>query len=178
MTLHFQIRREDSLALSLQYHKLSPTCRKARLRSRLMLPVMMLVVWCFTTNASGFAWTSTLIYIGGSLLWFFLYPARFDKNVAKYTERVMDEAGHDKCLGPCELTLAEDGLHSKSNTGQGVHLWSAVDRVMMTDAYLFIYLTGSSGFPIKISDVGTDAAKAAYEFALRHATHLNQDRKT
>lgn len=177
MTLHFQMRREDSLAFSLQYQKLSPTYRKSRLRSRLMLPVMMLVLWIFTTNASGFDWTSTLIYSGGSLLWFFLYPARFDKNVAKYTERVMDEGGHEKCLGPCELTLAEDGLHSKSSTGHGVHLWSAVDRVMLTDAYLFIYLTGSSGFPIQTSDVGMDAAKAAYEFALRHATHLNSEQK-
>jgi hypothetical protein len=178
MTLHFHIRREDVLAFSRQYHEFSPTYRKTRLRARLMLPVMMLALWVFTTNSAGFEWTSTIIFFGGGLLWYFLYPLRFDKNVARYSERLLDEGGHGKCLGPCELTLADDGLHSKSSTGQGMHHWSAVDRVVMTDAYLFIFLTGSIGFPIKISDVGADVAKSAHDFSVLHATHLNHNSKS
>jgi len=168
MTLNFQTCREDVLAFNREYHETSPTYRRTRTRVRLMLPVLMLVLWVFTTSSSGFDWTSTVIFIGGGLLWFLLYPARFDKRVSKYVERVMEEGSHSKCLGPCELTLAEDGLHSKSVTGQSMYLWSSVDRAVMTDAYLFIFLAGPVGYPIPISDVGADAAKAAYYFVLNH----------
>jgi len=49
-----------------------------------------------------------------------------------------------------------------------LNFWSSVDRARMTDAYLFIFLTGPIGYPVPITDVGEDAAKAAYDFAVSH----------
>ena len=170
MTLNFQIRREDVLAFTREYNSGSPTYQGTRMRVRFMLPAIMLCFWLFKFATRGFEWTSTVIFLGVAALWYFLYPARFDHRVERYAEKTLDEASHSKSLGPCELTLSDSGLHSKSNTGESTFYWSAVDRVLLTDAYLFIFLTGPIGYPIPIADVGPDSAKAAYDYAISHKT--------
>ncbi|MEZ5385052.1 MAG: YcxB family protein [Prosthecobacter sp.] len=168
MTLNFQMRREDVLAFSREYHAASPTYQRTRTRVRFMLPVIMLCLWLFVLATSGFKWISTIIYLGVALLWFILYPARFDRRVQRYAEKTIDEPSYSKSLGPCELTLSEAGLHSKTNSGESTFYWSAVDRVLLTDSYCFIFLTGPIGYPIPIADVGLEAAKDAYDYALAH----------
>jgi hypothetical protein len=166
MTLNFQMRREDILAFTREFHAASPTFQRTRTRVRVVFPVVMLCFWLFTFATNGFDWIRTTLYLGFALLWYFLYPARFDRRIERYCEKTLDEASHSKSLGPCELTLSESGLHSKSNTGESTYYWSAVDRVVMTDTHLFIFLTGPIGYPIPIADVGPETARAAYDFAL------------
>lgn len=170
MTLNFQMRREDVLAFSQEYYAASPTYQRTRTRVRFMLPVLMLCLWLFTLTSGGIDWAVTIFYLGGALLWFFLYPARFDQRVQRYAEKTIDEEPYRKSLGPCELTLSDSGLHSKSNMGESSFYWSSVNRVKLTDSYLFIFLTGPIGYPIPIADVGQDTAKAAYDYALSHCT--------
>ncbi len=168
MTLHFQMRREDVLAFNREYHAASPTYQRMRTRVRFMLPLVMLCFWLFALATDGFNWVSTTLYLAVSVLWFFLFPARFDRRVQRYTEKFIDEGSFGRSLGPCELTLSESGLHSKSSMGESTFKWSSVDRVLLTDSYLFIFLTGPIGYPILLADVGQDAAKAAYDYALSH----------
>jgi hypothetical protein len=166
MTLNFQMRKEDVLAFNREYLAGSVTFQRTRKKVRYMLPVMMIFVWLFTLLISGFEWSSLIIFMVPAVLWYFLYPARYDRRVERYTARVLEEPAQSKNLGPCELTLSEDGLHSKSNTGESKYYWSAVDRVLLTEAYLFIFLTGPVGYPIPVADVGSVAAKSAYDYAV------------
>lgn len=133
-----------------------------------MLSVMMIILWIFTTSFSGFDWSRTGIYLGIGLLWFFLYPARFRRNVEKYCEKTIDEGTYAKNFGACELALSDAGLHSKFPSGESTFHWSSVDRTSLTDQYLFIFLNGPSGYPIPISDVGREAAVAAFEYVNSH----------
>jgi len=168
MTLHFQMRREDVLAFNREYHAASPTYQRMRTRVRLMLPLVLLCFSLYALATDGFNWVTTIFYLGVSVLWYFLYPALFDRRVQRYTEKFIDEGSFGRSLGPCELTLSESGLHSKSNMGESTFPWSSVDRVLLTDSYLFIFLTGPMGYPIPLADVGQDAAKATYDYALSH----------
>lgn len=166
MILNFQMRREDVLAFSREYHATSPTYQSTRTKVRFGLPVFMLCFWLYVLMTRGFVLSSTLIYLGTAVLWFIFYPARYDRRVQRYAEKAIDEESYKKSLGPCELTISESGLHSKSNLGESTFFWSAVDRVLLTDSYCFIFLNGPLGYPIPIADVGLDAAKAAYDFVL------------
>jgi hypothetical protein len=169
MTLRFQMGREDVLAFSRAYHAASPTYRRAKTRARLMLPIMMLILLTLTTNHSGFKVSNTVIFLGMGILWFILYPVLFNRNVEKYCEKTIDEGSHSKNFGLCELTLSESGLHDRSPNGESTFYWSAVDRVTLTDQYLFIFLNGPMGYPIPIADVGIEAARAALEYVNSHA---------
>ncbi len=164
MTLRFQMRREDVLAFTREYHAASPTFRRTQTRVRFMLPVLMAILWAFSTSRSGFEWTSTLIFLGGGFFWFLFYPARFVRNVERYCEKTIDEGSYSKNFGPCELTLNDSGLHSTAPSGESKFHWSAVDRCLLTDTYLFIFLNGPIGYPIPVADVGREAALAACEY--------------
>lgn len=164
MTLHFQMRREDVLAFTREYHSASPTFRRTQTRTRFMFPVIMAILWAFTTSRSGFEWTSTLIYLGMGFLWFVFYPARFVRNVERYCEKTIDEGSYSKNFGACELTLSDAGLHSTAPIGESKFGWSSVDRSLLTDKYLFIFLNGPIGYPIPVADVGRAAAVAAHEY--------------
>ncbi len=168
MTLRFQIRRENVLEFNRQYYAASPTYRRTRLKVRWMLPVMMILLWILTTSRSGLEWTSTLILLGVGLAWYCFYPARYDRNIQKYCEKTLDEGTFSKIYGECELTLSDSGLHSIAPMGESKFHWSSVDRTMLTETYLFIFLNGPIGYPIPIADIGRESAIAAYEFVNRH----------
>lgn len=168
MTLQYQMRREDVLAFTREYHAASPTFRRTQTRVRLMLPIIMVILLIIITTRSGFDWTAVVIFPSLGLLWFFLYPAQFARNVERYCEKAIDEGSYSKNFGPCELTLSNEGLYDKSPSGESRFHWSAVDRVLLTDNYLFIFLNGPIGYPIPIADVGNEAARAALEYVNSH----------
>lgn len=164
MTLRFHIGREDVLEFTRQYYAASPTYRRTRIRVRLMLPVIMIVLWGIATSRSGFEWTSTIIFLGVALLWFFLYPSRYDRSVQKYCEKTIDEGSYSKNFGECELSLSPSGLHSIAPSGESKFPWSSVDRTLLTETYLFMFLNGPIGYPVPIADIGRESTIAAYEF--------------
>lgn len=135
-----------------------------------MFPVIMVILWIITTSGSGFDGIRTAIYLGIALLWLLFYPARFTRNVERYCEKTIDEGTYGKNFGPCELTLSDAGLRSASPSGESTFYWSSVDRTLLTDSYLFIFLNGPIGYPIPISDVGREAAVAASEYINNHKT--------
>jgi len=168
MTLRFQMRREDALEFNRQYHAASPTLQRTRIRLRFMLPVILIALWGITTERSGFDWTHTIFFLGISLLWFFLYPARYNRSLDKYFAKIIDEGSYSKNFGAYELTLSHEGLHSIAPSGESKFNWSSVDRTLLTDAYLFIFLNGAMGYPISISDIGRDSARASFEYVNQH----------
>lgn len=125
---------------------------------------MMLIVWGYTTLKSGFDWIPTTIYLGGSLLWFFLYPFRYARSVERYSEKILDEGSGSKNFGSYELEFTESGIHSVGPSGSSTFKWEAVDRTSLTDSYLFIFLNGPIGYPIPIKDIGHDAAVKAVAY--------------
>jgi hypothetical protein len=168
MTLRFHMGREDVLEFSRQYHLASPTYQRTRMRVRWMLPTIMIGLWVLTTARSGFEWTSAVIFLAIGLLWFIFYPARYDRNVQKYCEKTVDEGSYHKNFGECELTLSDLGLHSVAPSGESKFHWASVDRILLTESYLFIFLNGPIGYPIPISEIGREPAFAAYEYATQH----------
>jgi hypothetical protein len=168
MTLRFQLRREDALEFNRQYHAASPTLQRTRIRLRFMLPVILIAFWGITTERSGFDWTHTIFFLGISLLWFFLYPAGYNRSLDKYVAKLIDEGSYRKNFGEYELTLTHEGLHSIAPSGESKFNWSSVDRTLLTDDYLFIFLNGAIGYPISISDIGSDSARAAFEYVNQH----------
>lgn len=57
--------------------------------------------------------------------------------------------------------------------------WPSVDKALLTETHLFIFLAGPIGYPIPIADVGQDDAQAACDYALRYplfiAPHFPMD---
>lgn len=168
MTLQFQLRREDALAFSKAYHASSPTYLRTRNRSRWMLPALMALLWIVLTWTSGFELFRTVVYALVSVVWFLFYPKRFDLNVQRYAEKTLAEPGFEKTLGDYTLTLSPEGIHSSYHLGAGLFRWEALDRAELTDDHLMLFLTGAQGFPIRISEIGREAAEQVMELVRQY----------
>ncbi|MCP5487793.1 MAG: YcxB family protein [Verrucomicrobia bacterium] len=164
MKLTFQIDEDDTLAFTEQFLRGSASHQSTRNRLKWSIPCIMLGLTLFVTLRDGFSITSLIIFGTIALFWFVLYPKRFDANIRKYAKKQMSESSYSNMFGKYDLEIDEMGLHSTSNTGSGTYKWKAVNRVELTDKYLFIYLSGPIGYPIRISEIGHELAQSAYNF--------------
>lgn len=162
MELKFTIAEPETIAFSEQYYKDSASHRRIRNRTRWILPVLLLPVFVLFTYQFGFSWTTLALFVAAAIAWSLIAPRRFDSRVKKYMQSQMLESSYSKMFGAYKVKLEDKHLACDSPTGYTEYCWDAVDRVTMTDDFLFIFLAGPSGFPIRISEIGTSIAEEAY----------------
>lgn len=164
INLQFTVDRDDLRAFSRAFYDHSPTVQTSLRRSQWIFPIIMAVASSYFFFRHGGA--APIIFFAAGLLWFLFYPAYFRRHVVRATEKLLKEGSHEKSLGEYTLSLDEDGLHSLSPTGESKYKWDAVDRMLLTDSHLHIYLVGLSGYPIPrsmIDDAKIEEAKAFIE---------------
>lgn len=110
--------------------------------------------------------------------WWLLYPRRFDAQIRAHAKKQMGESSYSKNLGPYELQLLDEHLRSTSPLGSSTYAWTGVDRVAMDSGYLYIFLSGPLGYPIRISEIGQHAAQRAYNFVSERISSLDNDRNS
>jgi hypothetical protein len=111
---------------------------------------------------------SLALFLGAIAVgWYLLYPKWLDLYLRKFTEKFLTEPGGAKMLGPCTLTLTDEGLHSVSPMGTSTFSWDAVTDVRLSSDYLHLFL-GAVGYPIQIADIGREVAEQAFAFVSQH----------
>lgn len=164
MTLHFTLTENDVLAFTKRYLHDSKSFQATRTRVRWTLPAMLTAMACYYTWRDGLSWIIPVIFGIAGAVWYYFYPRLFDARVLARTKRQMDESASAKMLGAYELQLLDDHLSSTSALGSSTLNWAGVDRVTMDSDYLIIFLAGSRGYPIRISEIGQDTAQQAHDF--------------
>jgi len=173
MTLNFRIQEEDALAFNAQYLRGSASHQKMRARVRWLLPCVILALLLVLGFFKGFRLAEDLFFASVAVVWAVCYPKKMDRDVLKYAKKQMRESSYAKSFGDYRLTLSEEGLHSTSPLGSASYSWGGVDRAELTHEYLFIFLAGPLGYPIRRAEVGSDVADAAYAYV---SSHTNQTR--
>lgn len=77
-------------------------------------------------------------------------------------QRQMLESSYSKVFGVYKVRIEEIHLVCDGPTGYTEYRWDAVDRVTITDDFLFIFVAGPSGLPIRIAEIGKSIATEAY----------------
>ncbi len=163
MELKFTIAEAETIAFSEQYYKDSASHRRIRNRTRWALPLLLLPIYAVFTYQFGFSWATVAIFGSASIAWSFIAPKRFDSRVKQYMQRQMLESSYNKMFGIYKVTLEDKHLVCDGPTGYTEYCWNAVDRVTITDEFLFIFLAVPSGFPIRISEIGYSIASDAHK---------------
>ena len=163
MTLHFTLTQDDALAFTEQYLRDSKSHQALRARVRWSLPCMFAVMTCYHTWRYGFFPVYPCVFGVSGAAWWLLYPKRFDARIRAHARKQMAESSYAKNLGAYELRLLDEHLQSTSPTGSGTYSWTAVDRVSMDSDYLYIFLSGPLGYPVRIAEIGQDAAQSAHD---------------
>ncbi len=162
MTLTFNVSEPETLAMTEQFYKDSPSHQRIRNRTRWSVPLLLLPVMILFTLQFGVSLPSTAVFAIGIIGWFFIAPHRFDARIRRYAINQMKESSYAKSFGKYEIQITDQHLVSHGPTGHTEYNWDAVDRTILTDDYLFVFLSGPSGFPIKTTEVGAEDAKKAH----------------
>ena len=171
MTLNFTFNENDAVAFTEKYLRDSKSHQRIRARVQWGLPVILIAMACYHTWRDGFSWVAPLIFGGIAVAWWFLYPRRFDARIRTHAKKQMGESSYAKSFGRYEVVLLDEHLRSTSPTGSSTYLWSGVDRVEMDSEYLYIFLAGPLGYPMRLSEIGHDAARSAYDFVSARIAH-------
>ena len=109
------------------------------------------VHWIAPLSISVLLWyfVNAWAFVAGFAVWHLIWwlqtsfvPRRFDER----TRRLYSTAAGQAELGPQSLSADDDGLHCTSATSSAHYLWSAVQRVAVTDTHAFIYVGVAKAF--------------------------------
>ena len=162
MKLTFNLNEPEALALTELFYKDSPSHQRIRNQTRWVLPILLLPIVILFTVQFGFSLPSIVVFAIAIVGWIIIAPRRFDKRIRRYAQNVMNESSYGKSFGEYTIQINDRHLASDGPTGHGAYNWNAVDRAVLTDKYLFIFLSGASGFAIKTSEIGTENARNAH----------------
>ena len=170
MTLCYTLTENDCLVFTEQYLRGSKSHQALRTRARWALPCLLLVMACYYNWRDGFSFIPLVICGSAAVAWWFFYPRRFDARIRTQAKKQMAEASYARTFGAMELQLLDEHLHSIGPLGSSTYSWSGVDRVTLDSEYLTIFLSGPAGYPIRVAEIGQEAAQRAHDFV---ATRIN-----
>jgi hypothetical protein len=164
MTLNFTLTEDDALAFTERFLRDSKSHQALRNRVRWLLPCMLIAMAGYFTWRDRLSPVVLCVFGIAAIAWSFLYPRRFDARIRSHARKQMAESSYAKSLGAYELRLLDEHLQSTSPTGSSTYSWTGVDRVALDSDYLFIFLSGPLGYPIRIAEIGQDSAQRAHDF--------------
>lgn len=129
----------------------------------MLLPIVLLFSFQF-----GLSWPSSLVFLIGVSGWFVIAPKLFDAQMRRNAMQQMRESSYAKSFGRYTLHVSDANLVSDGPAGHANYNWNSVDRVVLSDDHLFVFLSGPMGYAIRIADVGGEVALRAYNVIQQH----------
>jgi hypothetical protein len=172
MTLHFNLTLEDALAMTQHYFRHSKVHQASLARLRWTLTIVFGGFALYIVHKGhAFSWIPTAFISGLAVIYWYFFPRMFGARILRNVRKQYSDPSHAKNFGPCDLVLSDTQLSSTSPMGSSTFFWPAVDRVTLDAEYLTIFLGGAKGYPIRIAEIGQEAAQRAYDFALERMAH-------
>jgi len=175
MIIRFDETMEGLIAFQRHHYATSPSQQKSRRTQSILFPAILFTV--FTVSAV--LQESPLMFIVGAaaaLMIFFSMRGKIDAMhldaVEKQTREMFSEGENKVVFGPRELEVTPEFLVKRSPVHEFIVRWSAVERIVETLDYGYIYWCGVAAHQIPKKQVSKDeyrafmeAAKSAWEAA-------------
>ena len=95
------------------------------------------------------AFLITLVVLSAlGIIEFINFPKQYKKRLSKSVNKMLDEGNNDNFLGTRTLTLSDQGIVKVIKDGTTTNLWSSVERLAVTDNYIFIYVSSIMAYII------------------------------
>lgn len=134
----YTLEVEDWLAFN-QYHARNlASVRRSRQLLQILFPILF-VLLAFLALLAGDLGTAVFMAVVAAL-WLF----GLQKFLAWLTQRRLKKiiaGGKNSWLGLYEAAIIPEAFFSKSGTGEGKYYWRAMEQIVPTDDYIFIYVT-------------------------------------
>lgn len=147
MTTEYELSKDDLRAFNLYHHSHSPTARRQYFRSWFVPAFVWLMVcaglWYLADRERGTPLRTFLDLsplFAGIPIYLIYFPWAYRRKLHKIIDGMVSE-GRNKLLFSRHTVVLSAGCVTESGEfGQTSTVWRAVERVVRTDNYLFIYL--------------------------------------
>lgn len=162
MRVSFDITLEDIHAFNAHYAQTSALPQRSRKMVRgaltLTLGALLLALGMAIRAPAAFWITGVLILFG----WWQFYPRRVEAMTRRSTQRLYGEGKNAGMLGPHAVTLEPQWLAETSSEREVRTRWRSVERLALTDAHIFLYVTGFSAVIVPLRAFASEAEKSAF----------------
>jgi Na+/proline symporter len=106
----------------------------------------------------GFWVVNALILFG----WWQFYPRRVEAMARRSTQKLYAEGRNAGMLGPTTVTIEAEWLSEASSEREVRTRWRSVERMVDSDGYIFLYVTGFSAVIVPARAFATADERAAF----------------
>ena len=148
--LEFTPSLEDGQIFNLYHHRNSPTLRKQYFIGQIITTVIVFagifLLFYLITNISPGPTPPEVIYSFSCLAFilaafiFFYYPHGYKNKIFKDTEKLYNETDGGYVSEKCTMLVNSDGLQVTSKTGEGKLEWGSMDKIVVNNDYIYIYV--------------------------------------
>ena len=143
MNIEYQNTAEDLLHLNLYHFQQSPVYRRKRVLYQFSFPVILVVGVLILVLIPSINVSPLLILPIGFVVvfWIVYMPRVLRRNVTKQVEKMYLEGRVDNTICKHKLLLTPETITDKTDFGKIETPWSDVQRIVMTDRYVYIYIS-------------------------------------
>ncbi len=134
----YTVEVEDWLAFNQHHARSLASVRRSRKLLQILFPVLF-VLLAFMALLAGDLGTAVFMTVLAAL-WLF----GLQKFLAWITQKRLKNiiaGGKNSWLGLYEASITPEAFFSKSRAGEGKYYWHAMEQILTTDDYIFIYVT-------------------------------------
>lgn len=151
MGIDFELQRDDLVAFALFHQKHSPAARKQR-RQRMVIWGGVLIVLIATFIRRGFFSSDDWLLVACTILFlvglFVSLPQIREWRLRKAIARMYGEGRNVLLYGPRRVVLTPQSLINSSANSQSETRWIAIEKIVVTEEALYIYISSVSSVVI------------------------------
>lgn len=151
MQIHYELNKKDYIDFNMNHFSISPTLKRTIFLQRYIFSIIYLIIPFVLTTVSDipFGYWASIFGIT-YILWVVFYPRYFMKTVQRNIEKLMNEGHTKSMLGEHSLTLTDEGVIEKNNSGETKTNWSSIEKIVQTDEHLYIYIDSIKAYIVPI----------------------------
>jgi len=179
MIIEYDLTKHDLIVFNLYHVRHSPTIRRQYLIS-LFVPAVIgllvcIVIWYLAVQTSGTPLKTLLALLPLFTfvpLYVVLFPWAYRRNLRKNIDGMVREGKSRGLFTRHRLTLSEETVGEVSEYSETSTAWQAVERVVMTEEYGYIYINALAAIIVpRRAFPGTSEFEAFVQTAMRHRTN-------
>ena len=154
MQISYELTPQDLVAFSRYHSFASPTARRQRSGCLIAIVALMLGLPAFilATSNKPLVQTARDIWplLAGPVFFVIVMIPYIKWRTASMSSRLVNEGRNAGFYGACTLALGEAGIKEEKESGESTRRWPAVERIVVTPDYVFVYTAGIEAFVIPV----------------------------
>jgi hypothetical protein len=175
MVVEYQPTLEDLLAFNRYHIDHSPSLRRyhmyVRIGTSLLCIVVCLVTFYALTQSFQIPLAFYAIAFGLGIFFFFALPSMIWSSTRKRIERMFREGQNKGMTKLTTLSIGQDGMEANNGLSTSKLVWSAIEKMSITDEYIFIYISALNAVVVPKRAFATEGQRQEFIQLAQHYHH-------